>query len=359
MSGPARIDGGRRRSRRGLGPGARRRLDRLRLPLGLIDALSPFHLLLDHDRATVLRVGPALARMLQRAGRDPAPGAALGAFLRRPPPAALRADPPAEVSLELAAPSGLRLRGRMLPAGQGLVLLDLGLAGDLPALVFEHELEERDFPASAPVGELLCLAAAQRMVLRESLRLSQRLIAARAEAEHRALTDTLTGLWNRRALGELLARLAAARQREPLALMHVDLDGFKQVNDRFGHAAGDRVLVEVARILREETRAEDMVARVGGDEFVVVLRGCADPDTLERIARRLLERLREPVRLGDAICAVGASIGIAVLAEGGPVDPDRLLAAADAATYASKAGGRGRYTLVRPDHSAQAAPGPP
>ena len=153
--------------------------------------------------------------------------------------------------------------------------------------------------------------------------------------------DTLTGLLNRRALlGALEARLAAGA---PTAVLFCDLDGFKAVNDSRGHEAGDEVLVEVGRRFAASVRDGDLVARLAGDEFVVVSR----PEGANRIADRLLQRITEPIVLSDgATASVGTSIGIADVVDPAtdPVSADDLLKQADLAMYSSKRTGKGRVT---------------
>lgn len=144
-----------------------------------------------------------------------------------------------------------------------------------------------------------------------------------------ALTDPLTELANRRAFEERL-KLSFER-REPFALIYVDLDGFKQINDLLGHAAGDDALREVGSILRQCVRQADMAARVGGDEFCLVL-ASADADNTRVVAERVLAGLAA-LSLPRGV-RLGASFGIATHADG--TDPQEVVAAADAAMYRAK-----------------------
>lgn len=171
----------------------------------------------------------------------------------------------------------------------------------------------------------------------------------RAERELRraALSDPLTGLPNRRGLAEHLSVLPAAAE-ETLAVMHVDLDRFKSVNDTLGHDAGDHVLLEAARILSDETRRDDLVARVGGDEFVVVVRGADASAHAVEAAERLTCRLSEPMAFGETSCRVGASVGIALWRPATEPDAERVLADADIALYEAKRGGRGCWRRFEP-----------
>jgi diguanylate cyclase (GGDEF)-like protein len=170
------------------------------------------------------------------------------------------------------------------------------------------------------------------------LRLLISLLGARRDAAH----DPLTGLANRRtAAGRLEVEcMRARRQGEPLSVLMLDLDHFKRVNDRWGHAAGDQVLAAVARILCEELRGADLPARYGGEEFLAILPN-ADSARALRVAERVRERIAgTPIALPEATARITVSVGIASLA------PDEvataLVARADEALYAAKQTGRNR-----------------
>jgi diguanylate cyclase (GGDEF)-like protein/PAS domain S-box-containing protein len=158
-----------------------------------------------------------------------------------------------------------------------------------------------------------------------------------------ALHDSLTDLPNRALFHDRLQHALAEAQRygRQVALLLLDLDHFKDVNDTLGHPAGDRLLVEVARRLRGCVRASDTVARLGGDEFGVILTELRQPEIAAIVARQLLSMLAEPVRLGGQEVHTGASIGITLFPADG-ADPDQLLRGADLALYQAKA--QGRYT---------------
>jgi diguanylate cyclase (GGDEF)-like protein len=147
----------------------------------------------------------------------------------------------------------------------------------------------------------------------------------------------LTGLSNRHRLHcELQYAIAhAAQTHDGLAVLYMDLDGFKEVNDRGGHDAGDRLLREVAQRLQQGLRKGDLVARVGGDEFVAVLPGCRNTEAARAIADGLRSRLSPPFTLPDGLFRLDASVGIACFPIDGS-DPDALLAHADRAMYAAK-----------------------
>lgn len=225
------------------------------------------------------------------------------------------------------------------------ILLNLSFGIGVIDAVSDYHLTDADFAATDLAMELLYLVEAKSAVTEELRQLNLRLQGARDAAEEQALTDTLTGLRNRRALDFALERNIMGG--EPFSLMHIDLDYFKAVNDNFGHAAGDFVLREVASTLLAETRKGDTVARVGGDEFVVVFPGHTDPDSLFGIAGRMVARLSEPNVFQGQVCRISASIGIAISTDYNPPVAAQMLKDADEALYASKNGGRGQARLHR------------
>lgn len=179
--------------------------------------------------------------------------------------------------------------------------------------------------------------------------------AAVTDAQHRLLHDPLTGLANQVLLEERLTRVVARARRThaAAAVLFVDLDRFKTVNDHHGHATGDRVLQQVAARLTAAVRPGDTVARLGGDEFVIVCEDLSDPADAVTVAARVTTALAVPfpvVAGGEGARAevtVGASVGVAFTGPGQDL-PDRLLRAADAAMYQAKTAGGGRHRVVDP-----------
>jgi diguanylate cyclase (GGDEF)-like protein len=179
--------------------------------------------------------------------------------------------------------------------------------------------------------------------------LSARLEAEHENLRHAALHDQVTGLPNRMLLYDRLAHAVAVahRERRTLAVLLVDLDGFKEVNDRFGHGHGDDVLAEVARRLQGAVRAADTVARLGGDEFVAVLPG-ADESTALGIAERMLRDLRQPMPVAGHTVTISASVGVALYPARGE-QPEPLLLSADHAMYVAKRAGGGVHLATPSD----------
>jgi diguanylate cyclase (GGDEF)-like protein/PAS domain S-box-containing protein len=200
--------------------------------------------------------------------------------------------------------------------------------GDELLVVPERELTDED------LGLVRALASTLASVLAR-MRDEERM-------RHDALHDPLTGLANRTLLGDRLEHALARSEREGtvIGVLFVDLDNFKQVNDAYGHATGDAVLVELGRRLRAAVRPTDTIARLGGDEFVVVCEE-ADEESAAGVGRRLQETIGQPLMVGGVEHSLSASIGIAL----GHSDAVALLGNADVAVYRAKAIGRGQMEL--------------
>lgn len=176
-------------------------------------------------------------------------------------------------------------------------------------------------------------------------RVLAKLLASHAEMDHMAHHDSLTGLPNRQLLADRMQQAFARAQRQgtQVAVLFLDLDGFKPVNDDLGHEAGDAALREVARRLEAVVRRDDTVARVGGDEFVILLPDLKDKprETAELVAEKCMEVFKTPFHIHGHSSQLGTSIGIAMGVGDGT--PDKLLIAADKAMYEAKGAGRGRF----------------
>jgi diguanylate cyclase (GGDEF)-like protein len=233
--------------------------------------------------------------------------------------------------------AGLRIARVILP----YLAAGMCLAGVLAdGLERDHEMDPVLLVAASAV--LVALISRQAMTLWENQRLAEKLRAAAATLAHHAYHDELTGLPNRVLLTDRLehALTQRAAEWEPVAVLFLDLDGFKAVNDSAGHGTGDQVLIEAARRLTETLRVGDTVARFGGDEFVAVLEIGTPADGARLTAERLLTVLSVDYRIGAGSHLVGASIGLAFSEPGGSAA--ELLRRADAAMYAAKSAGKGR-----------------
>ena len=242
-------------------------------------------------------------------------------------------------------------------------------AGAIAALVVPEGHDALP-PVSAAIEQALALADARRhnRRLTTELRVQLDALTARAEKfsteisrlEVMAWTDPLTGLANRRQLDERLPQTFAEAMRygNDLACVIIDLDGFKQVNDQLGHAAGDELLKLASRIIDENIRASDIAARLGGDEFVILM-----PQTCCTIAGQVASRLQaafaraasqrmEMLSGGEACSATcSMSIGVSCISQSKPLDANTLLEHADAALYAAKAAGRRSIMVCNDDGS--------
>lgn len=241
-----------------------------------------------------------------------------------------------------------RLQNLLAPHQQGVEALMQRAAGNREGADEEFELQNER-------GEPLWLQASVDLIDDEQLEGVINDISthkrAEAAAQQLASHDPLTGLLNRRGLQAQLA----ARHIHPVsastvttALLMMDLDYFKKVNDSYGHAVGDQVLLHVSRLLQQAVRRTDLVARPGGDEFVIALIGIDSVATAESIATDIIDAVRQPIPIAAEITAsVGASIGLAIVSAG-DASLEAVLERADQALYAVKQSGRGRVQLAPP-----------
>jgi diguanylate cyclase (GGDEF)-like protein len=328
-----------------------------------LDALMPMHLRIGVD-CRIMSAGPTLAGI--------APQAALvgmtfddACTVLRPRPTGLAGSPGSYVGrrlhVALRAQPGTVMRGHLvaLPDGSGW-LMNLSFGIGAVQAVRDHNLTSGDFAPTDLTVELLYLAEVKAAVTAELAALNRRLDSARQTAETQALTDPLTGLANRRAFDEGLAdALYSAGRGQSFALVHLDLDYFKSVNDTLGHAAGDAVLARVAALLRAETRRHDLVARVGGDEFMLILRQPAGDLAVAGLCRRIIAGLEVPVPFEGTLARISGSLGVVLLDDYPQGSAETLIADADTALYAAKRAGRGRVFLHRAgsltDHGGAAA----
>ncbi|MBU2956765.1 GGDEF domain-containing protein [Paracoccus sp. 1_MG-2023] len=323
------------------------------LPPRSLNDLLPMHLVVAADGA-VISIGPTLRKIAPDLGHG------LHAFhpargdRARPVLDLIRAAMTTRerLFLRVEGADDLVLRGHAVQLGDGAILLNLGVGSDLQAAIRHGSLTDDDFAPPELAMEFLFLQEANRGVLRELARFNSQLARSREVAIQQAQTDPLTGLSNRRGL-ELALQGALRRPQEvgmtpeecAFALVHLDLDHFKQVNDRLGHKTGDELLRHVGVVLRGIVRKVDIAARIGGDEFVLILRRMTNRGDIDRIANRLIGSIRalSPPELGDL--RVSASLGVVIWRPGDTEDMVDLLHQTDKALYASKREGRGRATI--------------
>ncbi|PCI54824.1 MAG: histidine kinase [Gammaproteobacteria bacterium] len=170
---------------------------------------------------------------------------------------------------------------------------------------------------------------------------------AEKSLEQLALTDSLTGLDNRYSLMKSLEHSLLRQHREnfTLAFLMLDLDGFKQINDSYGHPTGDILLKKVAEKLKNNFRKSDVIARVGGDEFSVILENISSTESLKRLVNKILAQFREAFIIDNKSLTIGISIGIALSSSSGCTSED-MIKQADAALYQVKNSGKGNYQLA-------------
>jgi diguanylate cyclase (GGDEF)-like protein len=303
--------------------------------------LMPMHIALSAE-GRITSIGRTLAKLMQ--GALPIGQRFDQLFtIRRPAAVTQLADLHARAGQRLhigliGRPDQFRAVATTTTAG-GLVL-NLSFGIHLIEAVRHNALTDADFAPTDLAMEMLYLVEVKTAVMQELRRLNLRLQTEKGLAEEQALTDTLTGLRNLRALKLRMPQLLA--QGVDFGLMHIDLDFFKQVNDTLGHAAGDHVLRQVAKALTIETRLSDLVARVGGDEFIVLLPDIAQGEKLAKIAERIIHRIAKPIDFEGKLCRVSASIGLTLSANYPQPEAEAMLADADAALYACKHAGRAR-----------------
>jgi diguanylate cyclase (GGDEF)-like protein len=202
---------------------------------------------------------------------------------------------------------------------------------------------------TATLGVLVWVAVLRRRIQQQANLLRE----SEGQFRHMALHDALTGLATRLLLQDrlIVALDSARRHQKGLALLMLDLDRFKEINDTYGHSAGDEVLRITANRVLRTVRKVDTVARLGGDEFVVLLLDLTDLKAAERIAGEIVKTLAAPIPIAGHEVQVSACVGICTTVAG-KLDADALLRNADAALYQAKASGRNRFQLFEPEVAA-------
>ncbi len=307
-----------------------------RLPLGVLGAGALALAVADSGFAYLMQAGT------YQTGNVIDAGWVLG-FVLIGVSAAIPAHPPA--ANVLPAPVWMALPYVPLMAALTASVCLRALLGQVDALLYAVEVT------------LVVLVVTRQLVgMRDNALLARRLAATVGELRiseqqlrHLAFHDPLTGLANRALFRDRTEQALARQDRHGglLAVLYVDLDGFKHVNDAFGHAAGDALLTTIAERLRGCVRAEDTLARLGGDEFAVLVEGVATNSDVDMLAARIVSAVAQPVAAGEQDATVGASVGVA-LREPAGASAGTLLRRADLAMYAAKAAGRGQHVTYRP-----------
>ena len=250
-----------------------------------------------------------------------------------------------------------------------LILLDLHMPGMDGFQVLEQlkQIEEDDYVpvlviTAQPMHKLRALQDGAKDFISKPFDVTELLIRVRNMLEVRllheaardhgktleslALTDPLTGLANRRLLVDRLSMtmVHARREQAGMAVIYLDLDGFKEINNTLGHPAGDALLKMVAARLKTTVRDEDTVARLGGDEFVIVL-GMSDADDAGNVAAKVIEAVSQPYRIDGQAASITTSAGIGLFPAHGE-DPDTLIKSADLALYEAKRAGKNVYRFA-------------
>lgn len=311
-----------------------------------LDILCPMHLRVT-ETGHILHAGPTIQKL--RSG-FPLQGARFLEVFRLDRPRSItnmhellsRARSKLHLQMRDSPHTGLKGVLVRLPRGQGAII-NLSFGISVVEGVQDYGLSSADFAATDLAIEMLYLVEAKSAAMDASRKLNQKLQGAKVAAEVQAFTDALTGLNNRRAADRHLAQ--AVEDKHPFALMHVDLDYFKAVNDTMGHAAGDHVLHEVAQVMRAETRDSDMIARVGGDEFMIMICGDSPTQQIKAIAERLIKGIEKPIPFEEQVCRISASIGIAQYHPSSLLAVEELVQHSDRALYASKDKGRACVTF--------------
>lgn len=311
--------------------------------------MMPMHLVVDAD-GRIIGAGPVMERLLCGAtyfhdilATDQQ---LLGAANSADPLVELRRN--RRATLRVRGQDELVLRGHGVVLAGDVLLLNFGFGMSLPHAIKLLSLSETDFSPSSNVIELLFMYEASQAILGEISRANEALENARREAERMSVTDPLTGLLNRRGFEIEFRKLAHSGNAPQLAVAALDLDLFKHVNDRFGHAAGNEVLLAVGDALRGGVRRGDVVARAGGDEFLLLFSLYNSIGDLVGILDRIIERIEEPIPLENGIAKLSASVGVSTFYGSADTDITTFLNRADAALYRAKSAGGGRVVLA--DH---------
>ncbi len=314
--------------------------------------LMPMHLILD-EAGKIAAIGPTLQQVM---GKDVLGEAFFDVFcVDRPRKVRQIADLRRKVGAKLVLTAigidgeqvGFRAMPVMLSDNSDRIVIDLSFGEQFAKAITRYSLTAGHFKPNDPSMDLLYSFEIQRNLLKDSEDMAKALKLAKAEAEDMAMRDSVTGLGNRRALQtQLKQALSGANGKGPYILMMVDLDKFKAVNDDFGHAAGDAVLRHTAACLSEVAGKSGFAARMGGDEFVLLLR--MDMAQLDAVSHQLRSAISSKISIAGVQYITSASLGYLTFEPGEDTSPDQLLSHVDVALYHAKVSGN-RVAAVTPE----------
>ena len=307
-----------------------------------LDALFPMHVVLDRD-GLITHIGPTLLKIMHR---DLCGTSFFEAFVIKKPRSIKDLSDLISAQGRKVVILGKRTVGstvefRCMPTKIGncdeQLLIDFSFSANFVELVEELDLSSYDFKPNDFSLDLFYTIETQRTLVEDSHKLSLALEDSKKEAEEAANIDVLTGIANRRSLYRHLTQLLDADADESdRVLFHIDLDEFKSINDNFGHAAGDHVLKHTAAILKELSMQADFPARIGGDEFAMIVSGATSEAKIQMIANGIRARILSPIEFQGHVFQIGVSIGVVELRQYANETPDQLFSCSDIALYEAK-----------------------
>ena len=316
--------------------------DQTTLPQGALNVLFPMHVILG-TRGDIVQMGPTLRKVM---GRDLCGVSFFEAFSIKKPRSivdltSLKAADGSKIVITGALPNGDRIEFRCLVTQMGetydQMLIDFSFSSDFVDLVQSLNLSSKDFKPNDFSLDLIYTIETQRTLIEDSHRLTLALEHSKKEAEEAANIDVLTCIANRRALYTNLFNILSCPDKSANSfLFHIDLDEFKAINDSFGHSAGDYVLRHTASILREVAGENDLPARIGGDEFALLVSGLHSISDAVTLANGIRDRINSPLNFEGHVFKVGVSIGVVDLNEHPNDTPDQLFSCSDIALYEAK-----------------------
>ncbi|PUB19232.1 putative bifunctional diguanylate cyclase/phosphodiesterase [Yoonia sediminilitoris] len=318
------------------------------LPRAILESLCPCAAVFDAD-GTILHSGPTL----EKAYGEPLAGKNLLDIFKVTAPRALSKTKDfkrfltRKISVTLMRPDGdhrIAFRSQFISISDDdrTFIVNCSFGQSLLSSVEILDLEEGNFSFADPSMDLFNSLSVQQELITEHQHLTEKLKSAKQSAERRANTDPLTDLPNRRAFSDHAERMLRSQKQDgkALAFLLIDLDKFKQVNDMFGHAAGDFVLKAATNVLRSAFGDNGFVARLSSDEFIALITGKDVLAEAEKLSFSIISQISEPIKYESSRVQIGASIGITTACPGQTKSLDQLLLEADLALFEAKEGGR-------------------